>query len=178
MSVWGDRDASCRPLYSGTGRLRLSWLSRWVVVAATFALGLASAGCSYQLDSLLSKDKPDPEPTGSTVRVTEQVSASSSSASSASSLPSEYDLAYARAVAADVLAHGSKGTSVPWANPNTGASGNITPLAVPYSEGGLPCRDFLASYVHGGTQDWLQGAGCRTSQGRWEVTRLKPLSRS
>ena len=44
-----------------------------------------------------------------------------------------------------------------------------------YSEGGLPCRDFLASYVHGGSQDWLQGAACRTASGSWEVKRLKPL---
>ena len=60
-------------------------------------------------------------------------------------------------------------------NPQTGAGGNITPLATSYSEGGLPCRDFLASYVHGGSQAWLQGAACRTSHGKWEVKSLKPL---
>ena len=141
--------------------------------AVVFACGFAAAGCSYQLGSLLAKDKLDPETTGSTAPPTEQAAAASTS-----SQPLEYDLAYARAVAADVLEHGNKGSSIPWTNPNTGASGNITPLAVSYSEGGLPCRDFLASYVHGGTQDWLQGAACRTSQGRWEVKRLKPLSRS
>ena len=38
---------------------------------------------------------------------------------------------------------------MPWENPHTGAGGNITPLAAAYSEGGLSCRDFLASYVRG-----------------------------
>ena len=76
--------------------------------------------------------------------------------------PSEVDLAYARAVAADVLARGGKDASVPWENPHTGAGGNITPLAASYSEGAFTCRDFLASYVRGQAQDWLQGAACRT----------------
>ncbi len=61
---------------------------------------------------------------------------------------------------------------MPWQNPQTGAGGNITPLATSYSEGGLSCRDFLASYVHGGSQDWLQGAACRTS--RRQVGSQKP----
>ena len=68
-----------------------------------------------------------------------------------------------------------KDASVPWQNPNTGAGGNITPLASAYIEGGQSCRDFLASYVHGGSQDWLRGAACRTSQGSWEVKSLKSL---
>ncbi len=92
--------------------------------------------------------------------------------------PSQLDLAYARAAASDVLARGTKDSSVPWQNPQTGAGGNITPLASSYTERGLPCRDFLASYVHGGSQDWLEGAGCRTSGGTWEVKRLKPLKPS
>jgi surface antigen len=94
------------------------------------------------------------------------------------SLPSDGDLAYARATVSDALGRGSKDSSVPWQNPQSGAGGNITPLATSYSEGGLPCRDFLASYVHGGSQDWLQGAACRTARGTWEVRRLKPLKPS
>ena len=77
-----------------------------------------------------------------------------------------------------MLARSGEDASVPWQNPNSGAGGNITPLATAYSEGGMPCRDFLASYAHGGSEDWLQGAACRTSQGNWEVKSLKPLKRS
>jgi len=92
--------------------------------------------------------------------------------------PSETDLAYARAIAADAVGHGAKDASVPWENPNTGAGGNITPLAAPYSEGALTCRDFLASYVNGQAQTWLQGEACRTAHGKWEVRSLRPFKQS
>jgi surface antigen len=91
--------------------------------------------------------------------------------------PSEGDLAYARAVAADAIARGAADSSIPWGNPQTGAGGNITPLAATYGEGLLVCRDFLASYARGQSQSWLQGEACRTASGKWEVKNLKPLSR-
>jgi hypothetical protein len=134
---------------------------------------LASSGCSYRLAALNAKDDADTQPTGSIVQPRERAVHLTDAAA-----PTEFDLAYARAAASDVLARGLKDASVPWQNPQTGAGGNITPLATSYSEGGLPCRDFLASYVHGGSQDWLQGAACRDSRGTWEVKRLKPLKPS
>lgn len=131
----------------------------------------AVSGCSYRLASLGSNDDGDPPATGS-------IAAPAVPAATAGVSPrSDADLAYARAAASDALARGGKDASVPWQNPETGAGGNITPLATSYSEGGRPCRDFLASYVHGGSQDWLQGAACRTAEGAWEVRRLKPLGR-
>ena len=66
-------------------------------------------------------------------------------------------------------------TACPGRIPQTGVGGNITPLAATHSEGGLPCRDFLASYVRGGAQSWLQGSACRTARGEWEVKSLKPI---
>jgi surface antigen len=135
---------------------------------ALSALGLG--GCSYRLASLNAKSESDP-PTGS-------IAGPAGRAAAARAAPrSDVDLAYARAAASDALARGGKDSSVPWQNPETGAGGNITPLATSYTEGGLPCRDFLASYMHGGSQDWLQGAACRTAAGEWEVRRLKPLNR-
>ena len=89
--------------------------------------------------------------------------------------PAEADLAYARAAAADAIGRGAKGNSVPWRNPQTGAGGNIMPLAASHQDGALSCRDFLASYVRGQSQTWLQGSACRTSRGEWEVKSLKPL---
>jgi len=91
--------------------------------------------------------------------------------------PSEADLAYARAVAADALARNGKDDSLPWENPNTGARGSVTPLAASYSEGLFTCRDFLASYVRGNAETWLQGEACRTGHGKWEVKSLMPLNR-
>jgi surface antigen len=91
--------------------------------------------------------------------------------------PSETDLAYVRAAVADALARGGKDNSIPWANPNSGASGNITPIAKSRSEGSFTCRDFLASYVRAEAQAWLQGEAFHTEHGRWEVRSLTPLSR-
>ena len=110
---------------------------RLAAVIGTFAVG----GCSYQLSSLASKSGTDGEQTG----------ALGQSAHEADAVPPpEADLAYARAVAADALARG-KDDSVPWHNPDTGAGGNITPLAASYGEGTLTCRDFRArAWADGG----------------------------
>jgi 17 kDa outer membrane surface antigen len=129
-----------------------------------------AAGCSFQLDALTAKGDDNAAQTGSLARTTAYAEPDAT--------PPEVDLAYTRAAAAQVLARGGKYTSVPWDNPHTGAGGNITPLASSHSEGGFVCRDFLASYVHGQTQSWLQGEACRTDHGKWEVKSLVPFKRS
>jgi len=133
---------------------------------------LAASGCSYKLSSLVSTDDNGPQVTG-----TIDPSAGAP-VSSPASPQAERDLAYARAAATEALSRGSRDASLPWQNPHSGARGNITPLATSYSEAGMPCRDFLASYIHGDAQDWLQGAACRTGDATWEVRRLKPLKSS
>jgi surface antigen len=95
------------------------------------------------------------------------------------SVPTESDLAFARNAVSDVLTKGDKDSSQPWENPETGARGSVTPLAQAYSaEDGRTCRDFLASYVNGKTESWLQGAACQTGHGRWEIHTLKPWRQS
>jgi len=92
--------------------------------------------------------------------------------------PTETDLAFARTAASDVLTKGDKDASQPWENPQTGARGSVTPIASAYAaEDGRTCRDFLASYVNGETESWLQGAACRGGNGRWEIHTLKPWKR-
>lgn len=89
--------------------------------------------------------------------------------------PTESDLAFARNAVSDVLTRGEKDASQPWENPETGARGSVTPLAQAYSaEDGRTCRDFLASYVNGPTESWLQGSACQSGHGRWEIHTLKP----
>jgi surface antigen len=163
------RPLSRRPLYSGTGAARLRWRPHRFAAPAALLSALFTSGCAYQLDTAFSKADADVEQTGSISRADRQVTAANVVA------PSETDLAYARAVAADVVGHGAKDASIPWENPNTGAGGNITPLAASYSEGSLTCRDFLASYVRGPAQAWLQGEACRTAHGKWEVRSLRPF---
>jgi surface antigen len=132
------------------------------------ALLLAAGGCTYRLDSLLTKDRDDAvETTGSI--------APRAPAAHSSSHPSDGDLAIAKSAAAEILSRGGKDTSVPWENPQTGARGTVTPIASAYSQEGLTCRDFLASYVRNGAESWLQGEACRAAHGKWEVRHLKPL---
>jgi surface antigen len=165
----GDRETSRRPLYSGTGAYRLCRRPhRLAAVAALFA-AFSATGCSYQIETMFSKSDADVVQTGSIAAPARQVNATSVAA------PSEVDLAYARAVAADALERGSKDSSIPWENPHTGAGGNITPLTTAYNAGASTCRDFLASYVLGQAQAWLQGEACRTPHGTWEVKSLRPL---
>jgi len=88
------------------------------------------------------------------------------------------DLAYARAAASEVLKRDEKNASLPWENPKSGARGTVTPIASAYSQEGRTCRNFLASYVNGHAEAWLQGEACKEAKGAWEVRSLKPWKRS
>lgn len=92
--------------------------------------------------------------------------------------PTEADLVLARTAASDVLTKGGKDSSQPWENPSTGARGSVTPIAAAYTTDGRTCRDFLASYVNGRFESWLQGAACQSAHGRWDVHTLKPWRRT
>ena len=196
MLAWDGRAWCRRHLYnnSGTTALRLcrSPSPRAIPVRSigAFLSLLALTGCSYQLGSLVSSEQSGAQVTGTINSSTRASSGAASKASAAASPqalpqtlpqaspPAELDLAYARAAAAEALSRGSRDASLPWQNPHSGARGNITPLATSYSEAGMACRDFLASYMHGGSQDWLEGAACQTGSGSWEIRRLKPLTSS
>ncbi len=91
--------------------------------------------------------------------------------------PTESDLAFARNAASDVLTRGGKGASQPWENPQTGARGSVTPLASAYTAEGRTCRDFLASYVRGKSETWMQGAACKSGK-HWEIRSMKPWRRT
>jgi len=136
--------------------------------AWVLALALMGGGCSvsYQLDSALAnKDAGAAAEANAPRAATPKATAE---------MPAETDLAIARAAVSEVLIKGGKHSSVPWENPKTGARGTVTPLASAYSQDGITCRDFLASYVKNGTESWLQGAACRAKHGKWEVRNLRP----
>jgi surface antigen len=139
--------------------------------SGALTLALASGGCSfsYQLDSMFGKnDKPDATGALKPAAIAERPA----------ELPPEADLVYARAAVSELLAKGGKTTSMPWENPSTGARGTVTPIASTYTENGMTCRDFLASYMFAGAESWLQGEACRFMQGRWEVRNIKPWQRT
>lgn len=130
-------------------------------------VGVGASGCSLSRGDAFAK-MDDKDVTGSIGPTRVSVAA-----------PTESDLAFTRNAASDVLTKGDKDSSQPWENPETGARGSVTPLAQSYaSEDGRTCRDFLASYVNGASESWLQGAACKTGQGRWEIHSLKPWRKS
>jgi surface antigen len=159
-----------KPRYKGTRKARL-WRLRAKTIALSLALGAATSGCSmsYKLDSLFGKDQADqtaslkPAPVPAVAR---------------EASVSDNDLAYAKAAAVAVLGRPEKDASETWVNPATGARGTVTPIADAYTQDGFMCRDFLASYIRGETESWLQGDGCRIHQGQWMVRKLRPLKRS
>jgi hypothetical protein len=137
-------------------------------------IALATSGCSfsYKLGGLFG-DKEDEKP-----EVTSSTAPKATPASlkvEHNGLPGGADLGMAKAAATEAVARGGKDVSVPWENPRTGARGTVTPIALAYTRDGFVCRDFLASYVHEGSEAWMQGEACRIHQGRWEVRALKPL---
>jgi len=129
-------------------------------------IGVATGGCSLSRTDSAFARMDDNDMTGSI-----------GWAQGVGPAPTETDLAFARNAASDVLTKGDKDSSQPWENPETGARGSVTPLAQAYSSDGRTCRDFLASYVNGRSESWLQGAACHTGHGRWEIHTLKPWRR-
>ena len=170
MAVSATGSASRQPRYSSTVFLHLWRLRARGLPACGLALSLLGGGCSfsYQLGSLFEK-KEAADSTGSIAPAAPVLPASEAAG--------DTDLAYARAAASEVLSRGSKDASLPWENPRTGARGTVTPIAAAYSQDGLVCHDFLASYVRQGSEAWLQGEACQ-QEGQWEVRSMRPWKRS
>ncbi len=154
-------------LYKAWGRVGLSAIGPAGAVMTLILIGLGTGGCSLSRTDGAFAKMDDNEVTGSIGR-----------AQASGPAPTESDLAFARNAASDVLTKGDKDASQPWENPETGARGSVTPLAQAYpSSDGRTCRDFLASYVNGRNESWLQGAACQTGHGRWEIHTLNPWRR-
>jgi surface antigen len=154
-------------LYRAWGRVGLSAFAPKGAALAAILIGLSAGGCSFSRgsDAFAKMNVSDYEVTGA-LKQGEPV-------------PTDSDLAFARNAASDVLTKGDKDSSQPWQNPQTGARGSVTPLAQAYpADDGRTCRDFLASYVNGRTESWLQGAGCKSASGHWEIHTLKPWRQS
>ena len=154
-------------LYRAWARVGLSAFAPKGAALTIILFGLSAGGCSFSHGSLNEAfaQMTDNEVTGAL--------------RPGNPMPTESDLAFARIAATDVLTKGDKDSSQPWHNPETGARGSVTPIAQTYvSEGGRTCRDFLASYVNGKTEDWLQGSACHTGNGRWEIHTLRPWRQS
>jgi len=148
---------------------------RSAALAALLVLALTSGGCSlsYQLESFSFGKSDKSEKSADKTEITGSIAAAKPA-----EVPHDADLVYTRAAVNEMLTRAGKDVSVPWENPKTGARGTVTAIASAYSSDGLTCRDFLASYLHEGSEDWLQGEACRARAGKWEVRTLKPWKRT
>jgi hypothetical protein len=129
-----------------------------------------SGGCSYDLGNFDSK--------GGAAAHTAAAAPRKVATRVADPIPSELDLVYTRAAVQEVLTRGGKTASQPWENPRSGARGNVTPTTEAQLQGGLLCRGFIASYVRGDQESWLQGEACQLHQGKWDVRSLRPWKRA
>lgn len=155
-------------LYRAWARVGLSAIRPAGAVMTLILVSLGSGACSFSRSDATYAKADDGDLTGSISKPPDQPP-----------VPTESDLAFARTAASDVLTKGGKDTSQPWENPQTGARGSVTPLSQAYSgDDGRTCRDFLASYVNGRSESWLQGAACKAGQGRWEIHTIKPWTKS
>lgn len=140
------------------------------------ALACVLGGCSFRLGSMFGDAKPE---IAAASDITGSIGTPVRARIGDDNNLTESDLALTRNAASEVMSRGSKDSSQPWENPQTGARGAVTPLASVYSSEGRTCRDFLASYVRGTKEGWLQGEACRVSDaGPWEIRSMKPWRRS
>ncbi len=63
------------------------------------------------------------------------------------------------------------GQQVTWANPDTSASGTITPYHDGYSANGAYCRDFQQSVSVNGQQQQGRVKACQQPDGSWQAAR-------
>lgn len=150
----------CVSQYRARARAGLSAIGPAATVLALVLIGAGAGGCSLPRGDGAFAKMEDNEVTGALLQPDKA--------------PTESDLAFARNAASDVLTKGGKDFSQPWENPETGARGSVTPIAAAYTADGRTCRDFLASYVNGRSEAWMQGGACKSGHGRWEIHTLKP----
>jgi surface antigen len=56
-----------------------------------------------------------------------------------------------------------------WNNPDTGASGTVTPVRTYQSTGGQNCREFQQTITVGGQTQEGYGTACRQPDGSWKI---------
>ena len=69
------------------------------------------------------------------------------------------------------LEHAPTNTSTPWRNPDTGHSGQITPIETYQSSSGQYCREYQQTVWVGGQEQQAYGTACRQPDGTWKIVR-------
>jgi surface antigen len=166
--------------YHGSGKPNRA--VNFATIALLTALGFGSGGCSMsmELGSLFS-DKDEPKTVaakadGKDITGSLPLQAKQAEGSTRSGNPADWGLA--TVALREALGDNEEGSSIPWQNPATGSRGTVTPVAAAYIKDGFACRNFLASHVGNGREDWFEGTACRIHRGQWDIRSTRPLAKS
>lgn len=80
------------------------------------------------------------------------------------------DIMYHNRTQSQALEYNRVGTTSSWKNPDSGASGNITPTRT-YDSGGRYCREYNQNIQVGGKTQRGHGTACRNPDGTWEIVK-------
>ena len=67
------------------------------------------------------------------------------------------------------LESNQSGQTSTWKNPDSGASGTVTPTRTYQSTAGQPCREYQQTVTIGGKTETVTGQACRQADGTWKV---------
>lgn len=65
------------------------------------------------------------------------------------------------------LESGASGGAVEWRNPESGATGFVTPAEPFYNDSGDVCREYTHSVIIEGRRETVRGVACRNDDGTW-----------
>ena len=81
----------------------------------------------------------------------------------------EKDKEMAAKAAHQAFENNHTGTPSTWQNPDTGASGTVTPTRTYQIENGQYCREYTQEITVGGEKHQSYGTACRQPDGSWKV---------
>lgn len=79
------------------------------------------------------------------------------------------DLAYANRTTQTALETAPAGQTLPWQNPQTGASGTVVPQGYYQTANGQYCREFSQTITVAGRTQEGYGTACRQPDGTWRI---------
>jgi len=79
------------------------------------------------------------------------------------------DVKRADAASQRAMEQNRAGQATTWSNPETGATGTVTPTTDAYADSGTVCRDFQQSVAAGGSTHSGTGRACKQADGSWKV---------
>lgn len=79
------------------------------------------------------------------------------------------DMAYYHQTSQKALETGQPGQPLPWTNPQSGASGTVTPQNYYQNSAGQYCREYNQTITVGGKTERGYGTACRQPDGSWQI---------